>query len=73
MERLRALFEAFSEQRDLLHLLDKSLSARRRQDLYWRRERLRAARRLFGGDRALFQRRRRGWGAGGDRPHPHGL
>ncbi|NNF17223.1 MAG: heat-inducible transcription repressor HrcA [Gammaproteobacteria bacterium] len=27
MERLRALFEAFSEQRDLLHLLDQSLSA----------------------------------------------
>ena len=40
VEKLRRLFEAFNEKRDMLHLLDQSLQGRGRADLHRPRIRL---------------------------------
>ena len=56
VEKLRRLFEAFNEKRDILHLLDQSLQGRGRADLHRPRVRLPDPGRLQRGDRPLRRR-----------------
>ena len=53
VEKLRRLFEAFNEKRDILHLLDQSLKAEGRADLHRPRVGLPDPRRLQRGHGAL--------------------
>ena len=59
VEKLRRLFEAFNEKRDILQLLDLSLQRAGRADLHRPGVRLPDAGRLQRGDRALQRRQRR--------------
>ncbi len=73
VEKLKRLFEAFSEKRDILHLLDQSLQSRRGADLHRPGIGLPDPGRLQRGDGALQLRRGRGGGARGHWSDAHGL
>ncbi len=73
VDKLRELFDAFSRQRDLIHLLDRCMVGSDLQIFIGEESGYQILGRLQRGGRALCGRGRGSGGARCDRSHPHGL